>query len=68
MLHAFASAVQTENAFQKQDAVFVGRKRALTKKTCKGLRYAKSVGLGFKTPKEAITVSTFMRETAGPAP
>ena len=46
---------QTERAFQKQDAIFVGRKRVLGRKTKQGeLRYVKSVGLGFKTPKEAI--------------
>ena len=28
--------------------------RLLAKKTTKGVRYYKNVGLGFKTPKEAI--------------
>lgn len=51
-------AEQTERAFQKQLHVGLG----LGKKTTKsrkvpgkqGLRYYKNVGLGFKTPKEAI--------------
>ena len=48
------SDAQTQRAFQKQDAVFVGRKRALGKnKNKKKLRWYKDVGLGFKTPKEA---------------
>merc|ERR1712113_1289723 len=41
---------QTEKAFQKQDAVFIGAKRLLGKKA---LRYWRNVGLGFTTPKEA---------------
>ena len=44
---------QTEKAFQKQDAVFIGSKRLLGKKTKKAVRYRRNVGLGFKTPKEA---------------
>ena len=44
---------QTEKAFQKQGAVFVAKKRVLGKKG-KGNRWYKDVGLGFKTPKEAI--------------
>eukprot|EP00743_Colponemidia_sp_Colp-15_P000044 GILK01000053.1.p1 GENE.GILK01000053.1~~GILK01000053.1.p1 ORF type:complete len:182 (+),score=31.34 GILK01000053.1:62-547(+) len=47
-------ADQTEKAFQKQDAVFLNSKRLLAKKTSKGIRYYKNVGLGIKTPKEAI--------------
>ena len=45
---------QTEKAYQKQDGIFIGRKRLLGKKTKNGMRYYKSIGLGFKTPKEAI--------------
>lgn len=45
---------QTEKAFQKQDALFIGRKRLLKKGKGKGGRYYKQVGLGFKTPKAAI--------------
>ena len=44
---------QTEKAFQKQDAVFIGSKRLLGKKSKKAVRYWRNVGLGFKTPKEA---------------
>jgi len=47
-------AEQTEKAFQKQDAVFIGKTRVLGKKSGKSLRYYKNIGLGFKTPKEAI--------------
>lgn len=50
----FKEADQTEKAYQKQDGVFIGRKRVLGKKTQKGMRYYKNIGLGFKTPKEAI--------------
>uniref|UniRef100_A0A7S1LW92 Small ribosomal subunit protein uS17 N-terminal domain-containing protein n=2 Tax=Alexandrium catenella TaxID=2925 RepID=A0A7S1LW92_ALECA len=45
---------QTEKAFQKQDAVFIGSKRLLGKKSSKrALRYWRNVGLSFQTPKEA---------------
>ena len=53
----YKEAEQTEKAYQKQDAIFVGRKRSIatkTKKSAKGMRYYRSVGLGFKTPKAAI--------------
>lgn len=46
--------VQNEKAFQKQEIVSLRTKKFLTKKTSKGVRYWKNVGLGFKTPKEAI--------------
>lgn len=46
--------VQNEKAFQKQAIVSLRTKKFLTKKTTKGVRYWKNVGLGFKTPKEAI--------------
>ena len=47
---------QTERAFQQQKHVQKGlHKRVGTKKPGKGgVRYYKSVGLGFKTPREAI--------------
>lgn len=51
---AFKEADQNEKAYQKQDGIFIGRKRGLGKKTKKGMRYYKSVGLGIKTPDEAI--------------
>jgi hypothetical protein len=36
-----------------QDAVFIGSKRLLGKKSKKAARYWRNVGLGFTTPKEA---------------
>ena len=50
----YKEAEQTEKAYQKQDAIFIGRKRVLGKKTKKGMRFTRNIGLGFKTPKEAI--------------
>ncbi|CEM00719.1 unnamed protein product [Vitrella brassicaformis CCMP3155] len=50
---AHATLDQTERAFQKQDAIFLGNKRMLAKKGAKGLRYWKDIGLGFQVPKEA---------------
>lgn len=49
-------ADQTEKSFQKQPTVFLNRKPAITKtkKSKKSLRYVRNVGLGFKTPREAI--------------
>ncbi|KAK2721997.1 hypothetical protein QYM36_002525, partial [Artemia franciscana] len=41
----------TEKAFQKQPTVFLARKAGGKKKS---LRYYKNVGLGFKTPRDAI--------------
>ena len=48
---------QTEKAFQKQKGIFVNGKRVLSKKVAqkgKNYRWYKEVGLGFKTPREAI--------------
>ena len=48
---------QTERAFQKQPAVFLNKKRQIgTKlpKSSKEGRWTKNVGLGIKTPREAI--------------
>merc|ERR1711948_76131 len=46
---------QTEKAFQKQPTVFLHKnRRVMGKKSKAGVRYYKDVGLGFKTPKEAI--------------
>merc|ERR1711991_174011 len=46
---------QNEKAFQKQDAIFLGSKRVLAGKVRKGeLRYWKNVGLGIKTPQDAV--------------
>merc|ERR1712167_274110 len=49
-------ADQNERAFQQQDTIFVGKKRVLGKKgqVAKVERYYKNIGLGFKTPYEAI--------------
>ncbi|XP_068675170.1 small ribosomal subunit protein uS17-like [Montipora capricornis] len=51
-------ADQIEKAFQKQPSIFQNKKRVLgqtgKKDKKKDLRYVRSVGLGFKTPREAI--------------
>ncbi|XP_065167175.1 small ribosomal subunit protein uS17 isoform X2 [Atheta coriaria] len=44
-------ADQTEKAFQKQPVVFLNHKTAAKRKN---LRHHRNVGLGFKTPREAI--------------
>eukprot|EP00741_Cyanophora_paradoxa_P002107 tig00000551_g2043.t1 len=52
-----AEVQQVERAFQKQDAIFIGSKRLLAKKggpSGKVPRYYRNIGLGFKTPREAI--------------
>ena len=46
--------IQKEHAFQKQTGVFLNSKALLAKKTSKGVRYYKDIGLGFKTPKDAV--------------
>merc|ERR1711928_229784 len=51
LMGRFIMADQNEKAFQKQPTVFLNRKGTKSKKT---LRYHRSVGLGFKTPREAI--------------
>lgn len=45
---------QFEKAYQKQDAIFVARKRAVGQQRPKAMRFVKSVGLGIKTPDAAI--------------
>ena len=50
--------VQNEKAFQKQPTVFLNSKQrtlGIGKKSNKSLRYVRNVGLGFKTPQEAVT-------------
>merc|ERR1711973_702529 len=47
-------AEQTEKAYQKQAPIFQNRKRVLGQTIKKEVRYVKNVGLGFKTPREAI--------------
>jgi small subunit ribosomal protein S11e len=55
-------AEQTEKSFQQQAMIFIGEKRVLGRKNKSGeQRYFKSVGLGFKTPKEAIEGAYFLR-------
>ncbi|KAK7099393.1 small ribosomal subunit protein uS17-like [Littorina saxatilis] len=51
--------VQTEKSFQKQPTVFLNKKGILTGKAKKNLRYVRNVGLGFKTPRDAI-VGTYI--------
>ena len=48
-------AEQRENAFQKQSGVFLNSKALMSAKTTKGVRYYKDIGLGIKTPTEAMT-------------
>ena len=45
---------QHEKAYQKQDAIFVARKRAVGAQRPKAMRFVKSVGLGIKPPAAAI--------------
>ncbi|XP_062604706.1 small ribosomal subunit protein uS17-like [Saccostrea cucullata] len=48
-------AEQTERSFQKQPTVFLNNKKnLLSAKGKKNNRYFRNVGLGFKTPREAI--------------
>ena len=51
-----AQVEQNQRAFQKQDCIFVGKKRVLgkAKKGGRETRYYKNVGLGIKTPRAAI--------------
>ena len=52
-----AQVEQNQRGFQKQDCIFVGKKRVLgkgKKESTKGTRYYKAVGLGIKTPRTAI--------------
>ncbi|XP_038608150.1 40S ribosomal protein S11 [Tachyglossus aculeatus] len=48
--------IQTERAYQKQPTIFQNKKRVLLGEGGKEKlpRYYKNIGLGFKTPKEAI--------------
>jgi small subunit ribosomal protein S11e len=47
-------AEQAERGFQKQAGVFLNGKRQLSKKAGGEARFWKNIGLGFRTPKEAI--------------
>merc|ERR1712060_803929 len=46
--------VQTEKAFQQQPTVFLNSKDLLANTKKEATRYYRNVGIGFKTPKEAI--------------
>ena len=50
----YSECDQTEKSYQKQDAIFVARKRAVGNQRAKPMRFIKSVGLGIKTPTTAI--------------
>eukprot|EP00112_Aurelia_sp_Birch-Aquarium-sp1_P017806 Seg417.7 transcript_id=Seg417.7/GoldUCD/mRNA.D3Y31 product="40S ribosomal protein S11" pseudo=true protein_id=Seg417.7/GoldUCD/D3Y31 len=46
---------QTERAFQRQKPIFQNKKRVVSKVSkAKEQRFTRAVGLGFKTPREAI--------------
>lgn len=47
-------AEQHERAFQKQSGVFLASKAGKSKKSKKTVRFYKNIGLGYKTPVEAI--------------
>ncbi|ELU08745.1 hypothetical protein CAPTEDRAFT_165333 [Capitella teleta] len=48
-------ADQVERAFQKQKGIFLNKKKVVVSgKASKTPRYVKNVGLGFKTPREAV--------------
>ena len=51
---SFPSAAEHEKAYQKQDGIFVARKRAIGNARQKPMRFVKNVGLGIKTPDAAI--------------
>lgn len=50
----YSECDQHEKAYQKQDAIFVARKRAIGNQKQKPMRFFKNVGLGIKTPTTAI--------------
>ena len=54
MSSGWREAEQTERAYQKQDAIFLGKQGILAKKSGKNMRFYRNVGLGFKTPALAI--------------
>ncbi|RNA45102.1 40S ribosomal S11 [Brachionus plicatilis] len=43
-----------ERSFQKQPTIFLNKKSQVAKSRDRTERYTKNVGLGFKTPKEAV--------------
>ena len=48
------SSRQTEKSYQKQPTISFGYKKLAKATSTKGLRFSRTVGLGFKTPKEAV--------------
>ena len=46
--------IQTEKAFQKQEAVALNGPKLIGKKRKSAVRYYRDIGLGFKTPRTAI--------------
>ncbi|CAF1028510.1 unnamed protein product, partial [Didymodactylos carnosus] len=46
--------MEHERSFQKQPTIFLNKKNQTLKGKAKAARYTKNVGLGFKTPREAI--------------
>ena len=46
---------QTEKSYLKQPTVYMNKKTLSAERLKKGFRYYRNIGLGFKTPKEAIT-------------
>lgn len=44
---------QNEKAYQKQDAIFIARKRVIGAQKQRPMRFVKNIGLGFKTPVTA---------------
>ncbi|XP_046430711.1 small ribosomal subunit protein uS17 isoform X3 [Neodiprion pinetum] len=54
-------ADQNERSFQRQPTIFLNRKKGLGQKHRKSMRYSRSVGLGFKTPRE--TEKAFQKQS-----
>ena len=55
------SSLQTEKAYQKQPTIFQNKKRVAGKVTkAKEQRFIKSVGLGFKTPRDVCIITVFI--------
>merc|ERR1719394_1386249 len=53
-MEVIQKARKKEKAYQKQDAIFIARKRAVGSARQKPMRFVKNVGLGIKTPNAAI--------------
>jgi len=61
---------QTQKSFQKQPTISLGFKKLAGIKKTQGaaLRFTRSVGLGFKTPVEAIKVRVSLTPPPAPLP